>query len=177
MGRPSYVCTVCSEHFTRKYSARRHNHNLHNGAAEIVRLIDYLAGRSSGQYKPDNPFWYKRYNQSHNFGPTTVTDTVGDPFQPRYFPQQAPLGTSQYSASPIYPAKQILDDQSYGTSLPQGAIQKIQDLQRLVKKYPQYCPDHLLQWIIISYTNGDNQLLEEKLEQLRAIDRRLHGWS
>ena len=22
MGRPSYVCTVCSEHFTRKYSAK-----------------------------------------------------------------------------------------------------------------------------------------------------------
>jgi hypothetical protein len=40
-----------------------------------------------------------------------------------------------------------------------------------VKKYPQYCPDHLLQWIIISCTNGDNQLLEEKLEQLRTIDR------
>jgi hypothetical protein len=46
MDRPSYVCTVCSEHFPRKYSAKRHNHNIHNGAAEIVRLIDYLAGRS-----------------------------------------------------------------------------------------------------------------------------------
>ena len=123
MGRPSYVCTVCSEHFTRKYSAKRHNRNLHAGTAEIVRLIDYLAGRSSGQYTPNNPFWYKRNNAYHNIGSTTVADTVGDTFQPIYMPQQAPLGTSQYSTSPMYPSRQIMDE-SYGTSLSQGAIQK-----------------------------------------------------
>lgn len=171
MGRPSYVCTACSEHSTRS-SAKRHNQNLHDGMGEIVRLIDYLAGRSSGQYTPNNPFWYKRNNPYHNIG-GTVTDTVGDPFQPRYLPQQATVGTSQYCASPI-PPRQVMDDQSYGTSLPQGAIQ---ELQRLVKKYPQYCPDHLLQWIIISCDNGDNQLLDDKLEQLRTIDRSLNGWS
>ncbi len=53
MDRLTYVCTVCSEHFTRKYSAKRHNQNIDSGAAEIVRLIDYLAGRSSRQYMPD----------------------------------------------------------------------------------------------------------------------------
>jgi hypothetical protein len=127
---------------------------------EIVRLIDYLAGRSSGQYMPDNPFWYKRNN--HNIGSVTVADTVGDTFNPK----QAPLGTSQYSTSPMYPSRQIMDE-SYGTSLPRSAI----------NKYPQYCPDGLLQWIIISCVNGDNQLLDDKLEQLRTIDRRLNGWS
>jgi hypothetical protein len=169
MGRPSYVCTVCSEHFTRKYSGKRHNQNLHNGAAEIVRLIDYLAGRSSGQYKPDNPFWYKRNNPYHNFG-GTVADSVDNTFQPRYLPQQATVGTSHYSASSMYRSRQIMDE-SYGTSLSQGTIQKIEELKRLVNKYPQYCTDGLLQWITISCTNGDNQLLEEKLEQLRTIDR------
>jgi hypothetical protein len=84
MGRPSYVCTVCSEHFTRKYSAKRHNHNLHNDTAEIVRLIDYLAGRSSGQYMPDNTFWYKRNNPDHNIESTTVADNGWNSFQPRY---------------------------------------------------------------------------------------------
>jgi hypothetical protein len=61
-------------------------------------------------------------------------------------------------------------DESYGNSLSQGAIQKIQELKRLVNIYPQYCPDDLLQWIVIACINGDNQLLEEKLEQLRYID-------
>jgi hypothetical protein len=76
MGRPSYVCTLCSEHFTRKYSANRHNHNLHKGAAEIVRLIDYLAGRSLRQHTPNNPFWYKRSNSYHNIGSAMVADSV-----------------------------------------------------------------------------------------------------
>jgi hypothetical protein len=170
MGRPSYVCATCSEHFTRKYSAKRHNHNLHNGTAEIVRLIDYLAGRSSGQYTSNIPFWYKRSNPYHNIGTATVADSVGDTF-PRYIPQQPRLEIPQYSAGRIYPSRQIMDDQRYETNLRQSAIQKIQELKRLVKKYPQYCPDGLLQWIIISCNNGDNQLLEEKLEQLRTIDR------
>ena len=169
MGRPSYVCTVCSEHFTRKYSAKRHNQNIHNGTAEIVRLIDYLAGRSSGQYMPDNPFWYKHNNPYHNVGAATVADSVGNTFQSRYIPQQTPLGTSQYSTSPMYRSRQIMDE-SYATSLSQGTIQKIQELKRLVNKYPQYCHDGLLQWIIISCNNGDNTLLDSKLEQLRTID-------
>jgi hypothetical protein len=171
MGRPSYVCTLCSEHFTRKYSAKGHNQNIHNGTAEIVRLIDYLAGRSSGQYTPDNPFWYKRNNPYHNFG-GTVADSVGNTFQPRYLPQQAPLGTSQYSAGPIYPARQIIDDQSYGTSLPQSVIQKIHDLKALMIKYPKYHTnaDGIIRWAIYNSINGDNTLLDDKLEQLRYID-------
>lgn len=100
MGRLSYVCTTCSEHFTRKYSGR-HNQNLHNGAAEIVKLIDYLAGRSSGQYKPDNPFWHKRANPYRNIGTRTVADSIGNALEPRYLPRQAPIGTSKYSANPI----------------------------------------------------------------------------
>jgi hypothetical protein len=123
---------------------------------------------------PDNPFWHKRTNPYLNLGSTTIADSAGDVFQPRYIPQQAPLGTSQYSTSPMYPSRQIMDE-SYGTSLPRSAIQKIQELKVLVNKYPQYCPDGLLQWIIISCVNGDNQLLDDKLEQLRTIDRRLNG--
>jgi hypothetical protein len=176
MGRPSYVCTVCSEHFTRKYSAKRHNHNIHNGAAEIVRLIDYLAGRSSGQYMPDNPFWYKRNNPFNNVGSTTVADTVGDTFNPIHIPKQAPLGTSQYSTSPTYRSADTSDDQTYGTSLSQ---EKILELKRLINKYSRYCtnPDALLELAIYNSINGDNTLLDGKLEQLRTIDRRLNGWS
>ena len=143
MGRPSYVCTVCSEHFTRKYSGKRHNQNLHNGAAEIVRLIDYLAGRSSGQYKPDNPFWYKHNNPYHNIRSATVADSIGNTFQPRYVPQQAPLEVSQYSADPIYSPWHVTDNQS---RLSQEKILKIEELKTLLNKYSQYHtnPDGLI---------------------------------
>jgi len=170
MGRPNYVCATCSEHFTRKYSATRHNHNLHNGAAEIVRLIDYLAGRSSGKYKPDNPFWYKHYNPYDNMGSATVPDTVGNTFQPRYLPQQTPQGTSQYYTSSIHRPLPTMDDQGYGTGLSRETIVRIEELKRLMNKYPQYCPEGLMQCAILCCNNGDNRILDDKLQQLRTID-------
>jgi hypothetical protein len=63
-----------------------------------------------------------------------------------------------------------MHDQGYGSGLPQGAIQKIQELKRLVNKYSQYCPRSLLQWIFICCINGDNKFLDDKLEQLRSLD-------
>ena len=40
MGRLNYVGTICSEHFTRKYSAKRHNITVHhNNGGEIVPLV------------------------------------------------------------------------------------------------------------------------------------------
>jgi hypothetical protein len=138
---------------------------------EIVRLIDYLAGRSSGQYKPDNPFWHKRNNPNHNIGSATVADTIRDTFQPMYMPQQVPLGTSQYSAS--YPPTPMMDDQSHGTGLSPETILKIGQLKRLVYKYPQYQnndPVEVVRLAIYNSINGDNRLLDDKLEQLRYID-------
>ena len=171
MGRLTYVCAACSEHFTRKFSATRHNNNLHNGTAEIVRLIDYLAGRSSGHYTPNNPFWFKRNNPLHNFGSATVADSLGDPFQPSYIHQQAPPETSQYSPSSIYPPWQ--DDRINQSSLSQEKILKIEELKRLMSRYPKYHmnPNGIIQWAIHCSINGNNTFLDDKLEQLRSIDR------
>jgi hypothetical protein len=99
----------------------------------IVRLIDYLAGRSSGQYMPDNPFWHKRANPYRNIGSRMVADSIGNAFESRYIPQQVPLVASQYtdssiyphvdvSANPMYRPMQISDDRNYGT----GLFQEIQ---------------------------------------------------
>lgn len=128
MGRLTYVCTACSEHFTRKYSAKRHNYNIHTGEAEIVRLPDYLVGKTSGQYAPSHPFWYKRTeNIPHKFRPATVADTVGDTFQLRDGPQQAPLGAPQDSAGLTF---------RHTHTTGQETKLKIEELKRLVYKYP-----------------------------------------
>jgi hypothetical protein len=163
MGRPSYVCTTCSEHFTRKYSARRHNNNLHNGAAEIVRLIDYLAGRSSGQYTPNNPFWFKRKNPYHDIGSLTVADSVGDSFQPTYIPQRAPVGISQHPPT--------MEDQKYGPGLSRQL--KNEELKRLMGKHSQYHenPNGVIRYAVYNSINDDDTILDDKLEQLRSIDR------
>ena len=65
MGRLTYVCATCSEHFTRKYSAKRHNFNVHAGRSEIVPYIEYMAGRSSGRYLASHPSWYRKQKGSH----------------------------------------------------------------------------------------------------------------
>jgi hypothetical protein len=58
--------------------------------------------------------------------------------------------------------------------LSQGTMPKIQELKRLMYKYPQ-ChsnPDVVIKCASLSSINGDNMLLDEWLEALRSIDAR-----
>ena len=59
MGRITWVCTTCAEHFTRGYSADRHNNNLHEGKGTVVRLLDYIVGSINGQFLPKDPLSYR----------------------------------------------------------------------------------------------------------------------
>jgi chromosome segregation ATPase len=48
MRRPAYVCATCSEHFTRRYSATRHNLTIHEGIGKQDGLrseINVLEGK------------------------------------------------------------------------------------------------------------------------------------
>jgi hypothetical protein len=126
----------------------------------------------------NNPLWFKRNIPYHDFGSSTVADSVGNNFQSRYIPQQTSLVTSQYSPSPTYRHLPTMDEQRYGLS--HETIVKVEELKRLVQKYPQYQdsdPNVIVEWAIYCYMNGDNKFLDEKLEQLRTIERRLNGWS
>ncbi|MFZ0511751.1 MAG: hypothetical protein WAM14_09110 [Candidatus Nitrosopolaris sp.] len=151
-----------------EYTRKKSNQNIHNNAAEIVRLIDYLAGRESGQYIARPPSSFRRNIRSHKFGPTAVADS-GDTFQLIGGPQQGPLRISQYPTSPIYGPSV---DHRYGTGLSQETVLKIEELKRLVLRYPQYHTNHdeIIKWAIFCSANGDNKFLDEKLEQLRSID-------
>ena len=55
-----WVCTICSQTFTRNSSAKRHNTNLHEGKGDYVRYIDYEIGRVKGIYFQNNPVFYKK---------------------------------------------------------------------------------------------------------------------
>jgi hypothetical protein len=76
----SYVCTICSQDFTRKGSGRRHNTNLHSGTATIVRYIDYIIGRISGHYSPSDPLLYrnkKKKKHTNNISSNNYDDGSG----------------------------------------------------------------------------------------------------
>jgi hypothetical protein len=59
MSKISHVCVLCSQDFTRKWTGKRHNQNIHFGQSKIVRLVDYMVGRISGQYFPANPLEFR----------------------------------------------------------------------------------------------------------------------
>jgi hypothetical protein len=61
---------------------------------------------------------------------------------------------------------------AFGGRSPRETILKIQELKRLIYKYSQYHrnPGAVLSCIVYYCNNGDNTLLDEKLEQLRTFD-------
>jgi hypothetical protein len=63
VGDPNYVCTICSQTFTRRWRGSVHNDNFHGGLGSIVRLLDYIVGRASGQYLPADPSLFRRKNK------------------------------------------------------------------------------------------------------------------
>ena len=63
-------------------------------------------------------------------------------------------------------------DNEQTTTLSQETRLKIAELKRLVYRYSQYHrnPGAVINCIVYYCNNGDNTLLDEKLEQLRSID-------
>ena len=68
-------------------------------------------------------------------------------------------------------------DDKEPTTLSRETALKIEELKRLVYRYSQYHrnPGAVINCIVYYCNNGDNTLLDEKLEQLRNIDSRLTG--
>jgi hypothetical protein len=54
MKLPPYVCVNCTQTFTRRSSACRHNLILHFNQGIIVRTLEYIIGRSCGRFLPPN---------------------------------------------------------------------------------------------------------------------------
>ena len=64
VANPNFVCTICSQTFTRRWRGKVHNSNIHEGQGKIVRLIDYMIGRRSGEYLPRDPALYRHKSRS-----------------------------------------------------------------------------------------------------------------
>jgi hypothetical protein len=63
----TWVCTICSQTFTRNSSSKRHNTNLHEGKGDCVRYIDYEIGRGQGKYFQNNPIFYKKKSATNHY--------------------------------------------------------------------------------------------------------------
>lgn len=82
----NWVCSNCAQHFSRRYSANRHDRNLHEGKGIIVSILDYVVGRISGQFQSNDPLKSRRNKQNNllfvsktinnNLGTKVITDST-----------------------------------------------------------------------------------------------------
>ena len=147
MSRPTYVCATCSEHFTRKYGAKRHNFNIHAGRSEFVPFIEYMVGRSSGQYLASHPSWYRKQRQQNHSYPSenhAIVDTASS-FRPETLLQPYPA---------VPPNSQTTTVQH-----------KLEELRLLLGKFSLLQDAHkVLEWANITLRQGDESFLNNKLE-------------
>ncbi|MPZ05646.1 MAG: hypothetical protein GEU26_04385 [Nitrososphaeraceae archaeon] len=183
----TWVCTNCSQGFTRMTSARRHNDNLHGGVAMIVRPFEYLNGRLNGSFAtPADPLSFRREltgrktmdrddtNRSNSF---SITHARQDRFEyqngasppstyehvPRSFDHTSSHYQSQFKSDYylLKPSTKLLEMTS-----------KLQELQDLLGRNfsPRYAKEFLAA-TFLSVDQGGEDSLDERLRYLRKLNR------
>jgi hypothetical protein len=137
----------------------RHNFNIHSGRSEIVPYIEYMVGRSSGRYLASHPSWYRKqkgsqWNSSYPSENRVIADSS---FRPETVLQPYPLRAA-------YP-------NSHNATIQQ----KLEELMLLLSKVSS--PQNayvILELAKYNLSQGDEQFLNERLEQLRMLD--MQNW-
>jgi hypothetical protein len=181
MTRINWVCATCGEHFTRKYSATRHNNNLHAGNGLIVRLLDYIVGRASGQYLPSDPRTSKNHKPLiHDYTPRWPSKPVSQAgaSNDRPYPANNNDSNNMYENSDpffyCYPTPNTINNaDDKPANKVQDRIQKYDEIRTLVAKY--YIPEAVENTLAVvrGYMNlGDDRLLDEQLAFFRKLEGR-----
>jgi hypothetical protein len=182
MGRITWVCATCSEHFTRKYSASRHNNNLHSGNGQIVRFLDYIVGRASGQYLPSDHRTSKNYKPFiHDYTPRWPSKPVlqGTANSDRPYPanNNNNYNNNMYENSDLsyrYPTPNTINNaDDKPVDKVQVRTRKYDEIRTLVAKY--YTPEAVENTLAVvrGYMNlGDDRLLDEQLAFFRKLEGR-----
>ena len=119
-----------------------------------------MVGRNSGQYLASHPSWYRKqkgsqWNSSYPSENRVIADTTSS-LRPETLLQPYPL--------PALPNTQTATVQ-----------QKLEELRVLAGKFNSPQDAHkILEWANITLRQGDESFLNNKLEQLRMLDRQ--GW-
>jgi hypothetical protein len=175
MGRITWVCATCSEHFTRKYSASRHNNNLHFGNGLIVTLLDYIVGRASGQYLPSDPRTRKNHNPLiHDYTSRWPSKPVsqGIANNNRPYPANNNNNNNMYEKSePFYynPTPNTINNaDDKPANKVQDRTRKYDELRTLVAKYCTVeAAEKILAVARCYLSQGDDRAMDELLATFR----------
>lgn len=183
MAAINWVCASCAQHFSRRYTANRHDRNLHEGKGIIVSILDYVVGRISGQFQSTNPLESRRDKQNgllfaskianNNFGPKVIADSTS------HIVSQGSDNNIQDRASHnpnlLSQPTRKADDNVTSTADPFHNIAqrklKLQELSGLLYKYyHEQDADNIFAMCKFLVSQGNDDFLEQKLTFLRNID-------
>ena len=133
-----------------------HNNNIHGGLAKVVRLIDYIIGRSDGEYVSSDPSLYRRRKR---WGDSIEHER---PFLDKKF---------NFSATPARSQQQYYASDSKPVQDPQQqfneGIIKAAELKKLVSKFLP--PGKVREMLFIlgnrCVVTGNNHPLDQALEE------------
>ena len=171
-------CTLCSEGFTRKYSANRHNQNLHHGQGKIVRTIDYIIGRLAGKYSPCDPSTYRsRYKQIDSSFFRSDIKAFSFPLNSKVSIAHDTSQQNSSGAPPQHSKVHALDQQQPKSNsvqpsitTPSSGFTKFDTIQELARAlYTHVEAEDLLREVSFAFiTNGGNEeILDRSIEQLK----------
>jgi hypothetical protein len=171
VGSKIVVCALCSQDFTRRYSANRHNQNLHHGQGKIVRMIDYVIGRIAGEYKSANPLAYRsRYSQQAYS--SALSDAKAFRFPSTFIAHDSSQGntSSAFSRTNEYVPNQqsSINDVRPPPIIPTIETRsKVEEIQKLIQTH---CPPELAETFLnqLSAEKGNEQILDRCLDALKS---------
>ena len=182
MPNPNYVCTLCSQTFTRRWRGSVHNANIHAGLAKTVRLLDYIIGRANGEYLPSDPSWYRKPNRhnrwTNGIGNAIYADRKNLPREDQsagirnFTGNRIPGQGNSWSPNPNRLTEENLRRNKNRTKSnldPEERIIKLAELKRLASNYlpPKEVQDILSTTSLYCQQAGDNGPIDIAIEECR----------
>ena len=174
MGNKSWVCTLCSQDFTRKYSGYRHNRDLHHNEAKIVRMMDYLVGRLAGEYHQGDPFTYRSRDKQRNL---TISLSNTRAHKPLTTSIAHDNSVGSLAGGPLWPEENVRNQKTsissvdiHSDSLDTGHPSKFDEIKKLLGAlYPAQNSATLLEKLSmrIIEEEGNESFLDSCLHMLR----------
>jgi hypothetical protein len=194
MGRISWVCASCAQNFTRRFTADRHNRNLHDGKGIIVRILDYIVGRTNGQFLSQDQLAFRREKKNEK------NQSLFDSNYSNYVESKVILDSTIYDSKSLqqsknnghnnkYRSNKTYENSSYRhnlvSQLKRKAVDnihsssidpfhgfaqtkvKLQELNiSLNNHYPQRIAWKILAWARYQVSQGNDDFLEKMLREL-----------
>ncbi|HZA42496.1 MAG TPA: hypothetical protein VE504_01855 [Nitrososphaeraceae archaeon] len=175
MSFKNYICVTCAQDFTRKYSAYRHNHVLHQDHGKVVRTLEYMIGRVTGDYIPADPVSFKRERRQRITGGGTsngfpFTSIAHDNFGAHNLKQTRQQENHKPTQDLGEPNKEYPTDRSVDTR-----SSKIAEIKSLcMSSFSQPFRDTIFQNIENDIINheGNESYLDDYLRSLRSVKAR-----